>query len=168
MTVRKTAMRAAGLLVLSAMVAACGGGTAPAAAPSVSPATGSTSGSPPGSAPSRASQDSQNQGSQNQDQGSGQAVSSAGSSRALPRYQPLTVVNQSPHHLQLRSSASVADITAFYRKALDTGGWKVSVSVQQSEVGKFVAWRGGQGTTVVINTAGPVGTMISVSTYQRG
>jgi hypothetical protein len=86
----------------------------------------------------------------------------------LPRYQPSTVLDQSPHHLQLRSSASVAEITAFYRKALDHGGWKVSVTVARSEVGKFVAWRGAQGTTVVINTAGPAGTMISVSTYQRG
>jgi hypothetical protein len=129
MTVRKTAMRAAGLLMPPAMVASCGGGTAPAAAPSVSPATASTPSSPAGSARSQASQGNQDQGNQDQnqnqnqeqeqdqeqdqDQGSGQAVSAAGRSGVLPRYQPSTVLDQSPHHLRLRSSASVAEITAF-------------------------------------------------------
>ena len=42
------------------------------------------------------------------------------------------------------------------------------VTVEHPGVGKFVAWRGSQGTTVVINTAGPEGTMASDSTYPQG
>jgi hypothetical protein len=44
----------------------------------------------------------------------------------------------------------------------------VTVAVRRPDIGKFVAWRGSSGVTVVISTAGPVGTMVSVTNYRRG
>lgn len=44
----------------------------------------------------------------------------------------------------------------------------MTVAVRRPDIGKFVAWRGSNGVTVVINTVGPVVTMVSVSSYRRG
>jgi hypothetical protein len=151
---RKGPIQAGSLILLAAGLAACGGSSGSgAAAPSQSP-----------SAQQSHAVDSATSGSA----ASGSGTSAASGRSKLPTYHPATVLSHTAHHVQLKSSASVTQITAFYRKHLVQGGWKVTVVVRRPDIGKFVAWRGSTGVTVVINTAGPVGTMVSVSNYRRG
>ena len=92
------------------------------------------------------------------------SASSAGS--ALPDYKPSKVISQAGGHTQLSSTASVSTVTAFYEKALKSGGWTIISTAKTSTSANFVAKRGTHGVTVAISSAGPAGTSISVSTYK--
>jgi hypothetical protein len=88
---------------------------------------------------------------------------SQGGSGTVATYQPSSVIRQAPGHLQLSSPDSVTKISAFYDSAL--AGWTIVSSKKNPFSTNVTARRGNQGVTVSINTAGPAGTMISVSTY---
>jgi len=59
----------------------------------------------------------------------------------------------------------VAKVTAYYQQALSQDGWALPSSTKTAASANFVAKRSGAGATVAVNTTGPSGTAISISTY---
>ncbi|HVB45895.1 MAG TPA: hypothetical protein VNF47_24740 [Streptosporangiaceae bacterium] len=136
----------AAMAVLTAVLSACGsggGGTSASPAPASSASPSSAPGTPAESgsaAPSR-------------------------TSGSLPVYQPSVLVSKTANHVQLTSTSSVEQVTAFYDKALSEGGWTVISASKSAFSTSITAKRGTTGTTLSITAAGPAGTTISISTY---
>ena len=85
-------------------------------------------------------------------------------STTLPKYEPSSVVSDTPGSLQLTSPDSVQKVTAFYDKALTQGGWNIVSSSKTAYSTNITARRGSTGTTLSISVTGS-GTYISLTTY---
>jgi hypothetical protein len=90
--------------------------------------------------------------------------SPATGSTTLPRYQPSSVVSDTPGSLQLTSPDSVQKVTAFYDNALAQGGWSIVSSSKTAYSTSITAKRGSTGTSLSISSTGS-GTYISLTTY---
>jgi hypothetical protein len=87
----------------------------------------------------------------------------AGSS-TLPKYEPSSVVSDSPGSLQLTSPDSVKKVTVFYDNLLTKGGWKIVSSSKTAYSTNITATKGSTGTTLSVSVSGS-GTYISLVTY---
>jgi hypothetical protein len=95
---------------------------------------------------------------------SSQSANADSAAKALPGYKPSTVVSDNPGSLQLRSPDSVAQVTAFYDKALSGGGWTIVSSSKTPASTSITAKKNGTGTTLAVSSTGS-GSYISLTTY---
>jgi hypothetical protein len=91
-------------------------------------------------------------------------TSPASGSTTLPKYEPSTVVSDTPGSLQLTSQDSIQKVTTFYDNALTQGGWSIISNSRNAYSTNITAKRGSTGTTLAISVTGG-GTYISLTTY---
>lgn len=92
------------------------------------------------------------------------AISSPVASGSLPEYRPSSVISKATGHVLLTTSASLAQVTAFYEAELSKGGWTIISSAKTTFSTNITARRDHTGTTLAIVATGPT-TSISISTY---
>lgn len=84
----------------------------------------------------------------------------------LAKYRPSAVVSKSAYATVLTSPDSVNKISAFYQKALASGGWQVTASSHSAYHASFTADRSNQGVSISVYPRGN-GSGISISTHPR-
>lgn len=130
-------------LALAAGVGACSTGGGNPAAPALSPSSAT-----PSAASSTAA---------------ARTVARAGTAAgSLPAYQPSKVVSETSGGTELSTADSVSKVTRFYENALKDGGWRVVSTAKTAAKTTIVAMRGRNGVGILISSAVPAGTSISV------
>jgi hypothetical protein len=81
----------------------------------------------------------------------------------VARYQPSTIVTQSPSYTLLHTSDGVTRVSDFYAKQF-SHGWTVVNKTLTAHSGSFTVRKSGHGANVVIAPM-PSGASISISTY---
>ena len=77
-------------------------------------------------------------------------------------YQPSKVVSETSGGTELSTADSVSKVTRFYENALKDGGWRVVSTAKTAAKTTIVAMRGRNGVGILISSAVPAGTSISV------
>jgi hypothetical protein len=81
---------------------------------------------------------------------------------SLPAYQPSKVVSEASGHTLLSTADSVSKVTRFYENALKDQGWRIVSTAKTAARATIVAMHGTRGAGILISSAGPAGTSISV------
>lgn len=92
------------------------------------------------------------------------AAAGSTKAKAIPDYQPSTVVSKSTYSTVLRSPDAVSKVGAFYKAELATGGWEVRSESSSAYHASFTAHRDHEGVSISVYPSGS-GSGISISTH---
>jgi hypothetical protein len=164
---RKHALRAAGLLAVSALaigVPACGGSSGGSPGGSATKTVTAKQSAPANTSSSSASAPSSTSASSSNATPAASGNGASTSDAPVPDYKPSTIISKAPDSTVLTSPDSVAKIGSYYKAVLAKGGWQVRSAAVTTGSASFSAHRSGEGVTISVYPQAS-GSGISISTH---